>query len=72
MPFCDTMDSIDQPDKYRKQECPPEKGFGLIMMSAWVWPMFLVPVSLYSGCKIAWNVLTIGTDREITISSLMR
>ena len=40
------IDSIDQPDRHRKYDCPPEKGFGLIMMSCWVMPMFIVPVSL--------------------------
>lgn len=37
------IDSIDQPDPHRQHDCPPEKGFGLIMMSSWVWPMFIVP-----------------------------
>lgn len=45
MDFCNSMDSIDQPDPTRKQECPPEEGFGLVMMSAWVMPYFIVPVS---------------------------
>lgn len=40
------IDSIDQPGRHRNHDCPPEKGFGLIMMSFWVMPMFLVPVSL--------------------------
>lgn len=40
------IDSIDQPGGPREHDCPPEKGFGLIMMSAWVWPMFIVPVCL--------------------------
>ena len=44
--FCKTVDSIDQPIPGRKHECPPQKGFGLVMMSGWVWLMFIVPVSL--------------------------
>lgn len=51
--FCGSMDSIDQPDPNRKQDCPPEKGFALIMMSAWVMPMFFVPVSL--ACTDRWD-----------------
>ena len=48
--FCTSMDSSDQPPPYphshrRPHSCPPEKGFALIMMSAWVMPMFIVPVS---------------------------
>lgn len=52
--FCTSMDSIEQlpplyshfPDSHpRTQSCPPEKGYALIMMSAWVMPMFIVPVS---------------------------
>ena len=45
--FCDTaIDSIDQPGGPRKHECPPQKGFALIMMSYWVQPMYIVPVSI--------------------------
>lgn len=40
------IDSIDQLGRHRKHDCPPDKGFGLIMMSSWVMPMFIVPVSL--------------------------
>ena len=63
--FCDTMDSIDQPDPDREQECPPEKGLALIMMSAWVMPMFIVPVS---SSRFTWETLEV---KVITISSLM-
>ncbi|MCJ1364601.1 Phosphatidylglycerol/phosphatidylinositol transfer protein [Acarospora aff. strigata] len=45
--FCKVVDSIDQPDPRRKRECPPEKGFALISMSAWVMPMFIVPGDYY-------------------------
>lgn len=45
-PFCHIMDSIDQPIPHHEHDCPPQKGFALIMMSAWVMPMFIVPVSL--------------------------
>ena len=43
--FCDTaIDSIDQPGGPRRHDCPPQKGFALIMMSYWVQPMYIVPV----------------------------
>ncbi len=40
------IDGIDQPVGHREEECPPVKGWGLVMMSCWVMPMFIVPVSL--------------------------
>ena len=46
------VDSIEQPDPDREQDCPPEKGWALIMMSAWVYPMFIVPVSPCSGGNV--------------------
>ncbi|KAI9794423.1 MAG: Phosphatidylglycerol/phosphatidylinositol transfer protein [Peltula sp. TS41687] len=45
--FCESIDSIDQPDRDRERECPPEKGDALITMSAWVMPMFIVPGDYY-------------------------
>jgi hypothetical protein len=72
------MDSIDQPDPGRTQKCPPEKGFALIMMSAWVMPMFIVPVSepsfvgplLFSWWKLfdrsVGEVQVIQANREIS------
>ncbi len=68
------IDSIDQPDRNRKHDCPPEKGFGLIMMSCWVMPMFIAPVSLLihetdmCGYLIRWLNTT---NRGLTISSSM-
>ena len=49
------IDSIDQPDPHRQHDCPPEKGFGLIMMSSWVWPMFIVPVSFTLGGQVGFK-----------------
>lgn len=46
MDFCESLDSIDQPGRHGQPDCPPEKGFALIKMSAWVMPMFIVPVSI--------------------------
>ena len=47
MDFCKSLDSIDQPIRqHRTHGCPPEAGPALVMMSAWVMPMFIVPVSL--------------------------
>ena len=65
------VDSIDQPDPRRKRECPPEKGFALISMSAWVMPMFIVPVSLAQAAMITSERGRLTGDRETTISSLM-
>ncbi|KAI9753212.1 MAG: hypothetical protein M4579_005278 [Chaenotheca gracillima] len=45
--FCGSLDSLDQPDPDRKQECPPEKGFAFMSTSAWVMPMFFVPGDYY-------------------------
>lgn len=52
MDFCNSLDSIDQPDRHRAHECPPEKGFALIMMSAWVMPMFIVPVRMLASAAM--------------------
>ena len=46
MDFCESLDHIDQPFRHGSEECPPEKGYAMISMSAWVMPMFIVPVSL--------------------------
>lgn len=46
MDFCHSLDSIDQPNREGTDECPPKEGFAVITMSAWVMPMFIVPVSL--------------------------
>lgn len=43
--FCAVPDSIEQPISNRKMQCPPEKGFALIMMSGWVVRMFIGPLS---------------------------
>ena len=72
MDFCQSMDSIDQPDRHGKRDCPPAKGFGLIMMSAWVMPMFIVPVSLLLR-DMGWatDYGHIDRNREIIISNSM-
>ena len=44
--FCGAFtDGIDQPGSRHGRGCPPVKGFGLIMMSSWVLPMYFTPVS---------------------------
>lgn len=44
--FCHAIDSIDQPGRPPgEHDCPPQKGFALVMMSYWVQPMYIVPVS---------------------------
>ena len=51
--FCHTMDSIDQPGGPREHDCPPQKGFALVMMSYWVQPMYIVPVSIQDDlCEV--------------------
>ncbi|MCJ1266874.1 Phosphatidylglycerol/phosphatidylinositol transfer protein [Lobaria immixta] len=47
MDFCESLDSIDQPGRHGQPDCPPEKGFALLKMSAWVMPMFIVPGDYY-------------------------
>ncbi|KAA6414703.1 MAG: hypothetical protein FRX48_01453 [Lasallia pustulata] len=48
MDFCKSLDSIDQPTRqHRTHGCPPEAGPALVMMSAWVMPMFIVPGDYY-------------------------
>jgi len=40
LPFCDVMETIEQPDVNREKECPPEKGFALISIHSyitWFW-----------------------------------
>ncbi|KAH8688823.1 hypothetical protein BGW36DRAFT_392228 [Talaromyces proteolyticus] len=45
LPFCDIMESIEQPDPNREKECPPEKGFGLISLHYYV-PWFVGEANL--------------------------
>ena len=74
MDFCGAfIDSIDQPGPRRKHDCPPKKGFGLIMMSCWVMPMFIVPVSLltYETDMCGNYDVLIRTNRDLTISNSM-
>lgn len=67
--FCQSMDSVEQPGRHSKQQCPPEKGPALIMMSAWVMPMFIVPVTLLK--RTGLGDMMADRNREITSSSLM-
>lgn len=45
LPFCDIMETIEQPDPSREKECPPEKGFALISLHYYV-PWFVGEVRL--------------------------
>ncbi|KAI9708185.1 MAG: Phosphatidylglycerol/phosphatidylinositol transfer protein [Bogoriella megaspora] len=45
--FCSVIDRIDQPDPGRKRQCPPEKGWALMTMSAWTHPLFFQPAHYY-------------------------
>ena len=74
MDFRRSIDGIDQPDLNCRQECPPEKGFALIDMSAWVMPMFIVPVSTRSDEYVWIRRMGRATDanREIITSGSTR
>lgn len=51
--FCDGVDSLDQLGRpHGEPECPPKKGWGLMMMTGWVWPMFIYEVSRSAGMRI--------------------
>lgn len=54
-PFCRMITSIDQAGSDHEQECPPKKGWAVVLMEGWVWEMFIVPVSdlhlRFRGCE---------------------
>ncbi|CZR51726.1 uncharacterized protein PAC_01603 [Phialocephala subalpina] len=52
MPFCGSMDTIEQPNPNRKKECPPEKGFGIISLHAYK-PWFVGEIRVSSRFEIA-------------------
>ncbi len=74
MDFCESVDSIDQPDPHRKHECPPVKGFALLMISAWVTPLYIEKLVsfLLTAKAIMADMTGLMGDRESIISSSMR
>jgi hypothetical protein len=43
--FCSPIISLDQPGKARKQECPPEKGWALMVFEGYTPWIDIPPVS---------------------------